>query len=91
MQYIKYCHDYYIKYILHLNIYEIFFTIQIENGDGSLKPRVHTKNDNYEDKDISVHNSELYRQFILSACSSAALNYRARYSRIDSDWVSMFV
>ncbi len=35
---------------------------------------VHTKNDNYKDNDISVHTSERYRLFILSARSSAALN-----------------
>ncbi len=28
---------------------------------------------------------------ILSACSCAALNSPVRYSRMDSDWVSMFV
>ncbi len=52
---------------------------------------VHTKNDNYKDKDISVHTSERYRLFILSAHSSAALNSRARYSRMDSDWMLIFV
>ncbi len=56
---------------------------------------VHTKNenykDNYKDNDISVHTSEWYRRFILSARSSAALNSRARDSRIDSDWLSVFV
>ncbi len=56
---------------------------------------VHTKNenykDNYKDNDISVHTSERYRRFILSARSSAALNSRARDSRIDSDWLSVFV
>ncbi len=56
---------------------------------------VHTKNDNYKDNykdnDISVHTSEQYRLFILSVCSSAALNSQAHNSRIDSDWVSMFL
>ncbi len=48
---------------------------------------VHTKNDNYKDKDISVHTSEQYRLFILStARSSAALNSQAHYSRMDSDF-----
>ncbi len=34
---------------------------------------------------------ERYRLFILSASSSATLNSQARYIRIDSDWVSMFL
>ncbi len=51
---------------------------------------VHTKNNNYKDNDISNHTSKQYHLFILSAYSSAALNSRARYSRMDSDWVSMF-
>ncbi len=55
-----------------------------------LRP-VHTKNDNYKDNDISVHTSELYRLFILSASLSAALNSRARDSRIDYDWLSIFL
>jgi len=29
--------------------------------------------------------------FILSACLSVTLNARARYSRIDSDWLSVFL
>ncbi len=45
--------------------------------------------DNY--KDISVHTSGWYRLFIISACLSVALNSRARYSRMDSDWASVFV
>ncbi len=48
---------------------------------------VHTKNDNYKDNDSSVHTSKLYCLFILSACASAALNSRAHYSRMDSDWL----
>ncbi len=44
---------------------------------------VHTKND----KDISVHTSKLHHLFIRSARASAALNSRARYSRMDSDCV----
>ncbi len=59
-----------------------------------LRP-VHTKRDNYKDNykdnDISVHTSERYRLFILSAHASAALNSRACDSRIDSDWVSMIL
>ncbi len=59
-----------------------------------LRP-VHTKHDNYKDNykdnDISVHTSERYRLFILSAHASAALNSRACDSRIDSDWVSMIL
>ncbi len=50
---------------------------------------VYTKNN--KDKDISVHTSGRYRLFILSARLSAALNSRARYGRMDSDWLSMFV
>ncbi len=34
----------------------------------------------------SFHTSEWYRLFILSTCSSAALNSPARYSRMDSDY-----
>ncbi len=49
---------------------------------------VHTKNDNYKDKDISVHTSERYR---LSACASATLNSRTHYCRMDSDWLSVFL
>ncbi len=48
---------------------------------------IHTKNDNYKDNDISVHTSERYRLFILSACASAVLNSRTHYNKIDSDWV----
>ncbi len=59
-----------------------------------LKP-VHTKHDNdkdnYNDNYICVHTSERYRLFILSARASAALNSRAHYSRIDSDWLSVFL
>ncbi len=59
-----------------------------------LRP-IHTKNDNYKDNykdnDSSVHTSNRYRLFILSSCSSAALNSRPRYSRMDYDCVSMFV
>ncbi len=50
---------------------------------------VHTKHDN--DNYICVHTSQRYRLFILSACASAALNSRARYSRMDSDWLSVFL
>ncbi len=52
---------------------------------------VHTKHDNYKDNDISVHTSERYRLFIRSARASAALNSRAHYSRMDSDWLSVFL
>ncbi len=52
---------------------------------------VQTKDDNYKDNYISVHTSGRYRLFIISSHSSAALNSRAHYSRIDSDWVSMFL
>ncbi len=52
---------------------------------------IHTKNDNYKDKDISIHTSGRYCLFIVRAHLSAALNSRARYSKMDSDWVSMFV
>ncbi len=56
---------------------------------------VHTKHDNdkdnYNDNYICVHTSERYRLFILSARASAALNSRAHYSRMDSDWLSVFV
>ncbi len=38
---------------------------------------IHTKNDNYKDNYISILTSERHRLFILSACASAALNYRA--------------
>ena len=55
-----------------------------------LRP-VHTKNDDYKDNDISVHTSERYLLFILSARSSGALNSRARYNRMDSDWLSIFL
>ncbi len=56
---------------------------------------VHTKHDNdkdnYNDNYIRVHTSERYRLFILSARASAALNSPAHYSRMDSDWLSVFV
>ncbi len=56
---------------------------------------VHTKHDNdkdnYNDNYICVHTSERYRLFILSARASAALNSRAHYSRMDSDWQSVFL
>ncbi len=52
---------------------------------------VHTKKENYKDNDISIQSNGRYRLFVLSSHSSAALNSRARYSRMDSDWVSMFV
>ncbi len=55
-----------------------------------LRP-IHTKDDNYKDKYISVHPSERYCLFILSAHLSTALNSRARYSRMDSDWVPVFL
>ncbi len=48
-------------------------------------------NDNYTDSYISIHTSGQYCLFILSARLSAALNSQARDSRINSDWVSMFV
>ncbi len=51
---------------------------------------VHTKHDNDKDNYICVHTSERYRLFILSARASAALNSRAHYSRMDSDWLSVF-
>ncbi len=61
----------------------------------SLLSPVHTKHDNdkdnYNDNYICVHTSERYRLFILSARASAALNSRARYSRMDSDWLSVFL
>ncbi len=56
---------------------------------------VHTKydndKDNYNDNYICVHTNERYRLFILSARASAALNSRAHYSRMDSDWLSVFL
>ncbi len=55
-----------------------------------LKP-LHTKHDNYNDNYICVHTSEQYRLFILSARTSAALNSGAHYSRMDSDWLSVFL
>ncbi len=55
---------------------------------------IHTKNNNYKDNhkdnNISVHTSKIYRLFILSARVSTALNSRAHYIRMDSDWLSMF-
>ncbi len=66
---------------MHKNAYNINVTV--------LSP-VHTKNDNYKDNNISVHTTE--RSSVYSkARASAALNSRARYSRIDSDWLSMFL
>ncbi len=44
-----------------------------------------------KDNNISVHTSGRYRQFILSAHVSVALNSWACDSRIDSDWVSMIL
>ncbi len=59
------------------------------------KSPVHTKHDNdkdnYNDNYICVHTSERYRLFILSPRESAALNSRAHYSRMDSDWLSVFL
>ncbi len=34
-----------------------------------IKAGIHTKDDNYKDNDLSVHTSERYRLFILSARS----------------------
>ncbi len=59
-----------------------------------IKPRSHKHDndkDNYNDNYICVHTSERYRLFILSARASAALNSWARYSRMDSDWLSVFL
>ncbi len=71
-----------------------FVNFKMQNLKHLLNP-VPTKNnnytDNYKDYDISVHTSERYRLFVLSAHASAALNSRARDSRMDSDWVSMFL
>ncbi len=55
------------------------------------KSPVHTKNENYKDNDISIPTGERYRLFILSARASVALNSQAPYSRMNSDWMSMFV
>ncbi len=56
---------------------------------------IHTKNDNYKDNykdnNISIHTSELYRLFILSAHVSVTLNSRAPFNRMDFDWMSVFV
>ncbi len=49
---------------------------------------VHTKNNTYSD---NVHTSRQYCLFIISARSSDALNPQAHDSRIDSDWMSMFL
>ncbi len=51
---------------------------------------VHTKNNNYKDND-NIHTSRQYCLFIISARSSDALNPQAHDSRIDSDWMSMFL
>ncbi len=51
---------------------------------------VHTENNNYKDND-SIHTRGRYCLFIISASSSDALNSQARDSRIDYDWVSMFL
>ncbi len=48
---------------------------------------IHTKNDNYKDNDISGQ----YCICILSARASVTLNYPARDSRMDSDWVSIIL
>ncbi len=66
----------------------VLIIIKVENS--FLSP-VHTKNDNYKDNNISIHTSRRYRLYILSARASVFLNYQARYSRIDSDWLSMFL
>ncbi len=55
--------------------------MKLKITDRELSP-VHTRNDNYKDNNISVHTSGQYRLFILSAHSPAALNSRARYSKI---------
>ncbi len=52
---------------------------------------IHTKNDNYKDNYISIHTSRQYRLLILSARVSAGLNSQDHYSRIDTDWVSVFL
>ncbi len=55
---------------------------------------VHTKDDNYKHNykdNISIHSSERYHLFVLSAPLSATLKTWAHYSRMDSDWLSMFV
>jgi len=49
---------------------------------------VHTKNDNYND--ISIHTSERYRLFILSARGVCRFKFTS-YSRMDSDWLSVFL
>ncbi len=71
-------------------LYTILYLIEL----WVLSP-VHTKHDNdkdnYNDNYICVHTSERYRLFILSARASAALNSRAHYSRMDSDWLSVFL
>ncbi len=40
---------------------------------------------------ISVHTSRQYHLYILSTRASVALNSPAPYSRMDSDWVSVFI
>ncbi len=88
------------------NIYYIFMTrysvslsvllhVRCESLNGGKLSPVHTKHDNdkdnYNDNYICVHTSERYRLFILSARASAALDSRAHYSRMDSDWLSVFL
>ncbi len=85
-----------LAYCIH-TVYFLMFknneTLKIPNN--RLLSPVHTKydnyKDNYKDNDISVHTSELYHLFILSTPASSALNSPAPYSRMDSDWISMFV
>uniref|UniRef100_A0A8C1IN08 glutamine synthetase n=1 Tax=Cyprinus carpio TaxID=7962 RepID=A0A8C1IN08_CYPCA len=52
---------------------------KLYNLNAPLSP-AHTKNCKYKDNNISVHTSRRYCLFILSARSSTALNFRARYS-----------
>ncbi len=78
--------NFFKRFILYFSSYIKDFKFSLQQ----LSP-VHTKNDNYKDNDISVHTSERYRLFILSARVSATLNFQARHSRMDSDWLSMFV
>ncbi len=58
--------------------------------NSSVKPHSH-QDRLLKDNDISVHACERYRLFFLSARASAALNCRAHYSRMDSDWLSVFL
>ncbi len=73
---------------------KVFMKSEFHENVSTLSP-VHTKHDNdkdnYNDNYICVHTSERYRLFILSARESAALNSRAHYSRMDSDWLSVFL